>query len=61
VSDIPFYRTRMGQVFIETTVPELVNALLVVGRNLKRLADWLEKRESEERTLSERSNDGVAR
>lgn len=36
MSDVPFYRTRMGQRFYEHTVPEL-------ARNVGRVADLLER------------------
>lgn len=61
MSEIPFYRTRMGQVFFDRTVPELVDALKAIGSHLKRLADGLERREVSERSSSEPSNDGGTR
>jgi len=39
MSDIPFYRTRMGQRFYEHTVPELVRQIARVGDLLEKLVD----------------------
>jgi predicted ATPase len=61
MSEIPFYRTRMGQVFFDRTMPELMDALKSISGHLKRLADGLERREVVERTPSEPSNDGGER
>jgi predicted ATPase len=61
MSEIPFYRTRPGQVFFDRTVPEWVDAVKSISGHLKRLADGLERSESVERTPSEPSKDGGER
>lgn len=37
MSDIPFHRTRMGQIFLEVTVPALVREIARLNTNLERL------------------------
>ena len=58
MSDVPFYRTRMGQTFFDRTMPGLVDALKVIGSNLERLVNWLEREESPGMASPERSKDG---
>jgi len=36
MSETPFYKTRMGQVFYERTMPELVKQLERLNNNLER-------------------------
>lgn len=38
MSDVPFHRTRMGQIFIEVTMPALVREISRLNTNLERLA-----------------------
>lgn len=38
MSDVPFHRTRMGQIFFEVTVPALVREIARLNTNLERLA-----------------------
>lgn len=47
MSDVPFYRTLMGQRFYEATVPSLVRELGRLNQNLERiLAAFEEKPQS---------------
>jgi len=43
MSDIPFYRTQMGQRFYEGTVPSLVRELSRLNANLERLVTTAER------------------
>jgi hypothetical protein len=43
VSDIPFFRTQMGQRFYEATMPTLVRELAKLNSNLERLLVVLER------------------
>ena len=39
MNETPFYRTRMGSIFFERTVPELVKQLTRLNDILERLAE----------------------
>jgi hypothetical protein len=39
MNETPFFKTRMGQVFFERTMPELVKQLVRLNMTLERLAD----------------------
>ena len=41
-----FFRTRMGQMFYEATMPSLVRELARLNQNLERLVALAEKREA---------------
>ena len=41
-----FFRTRMGQMFYESTMPSLVRELARLNQNLERLVALAEKREA---------------
>ena len=44
MSDIPFFRTQMGQRFFEATMPTLVRELAKLNENLERLVVVLERK-----------------
>ena len=44
MSDIPFFRTQMGQRFYEATMPTLVRELAKLNENLERLLVVLERK-----------------
>jgi len=41
MSDIPFYRTRMGHVFYEGTMPSLVRELARLNDNVEKVVAFL--------------------
>lgn len=45
MSDIPFFRTQMGQRFYEATMPTLVRELAKLNGNLERLLVVLERKD----------------
>lgn len=44
MSHVPFYQTRDGRRFYESTVPDLVRQLEQLNTNIARIADLLERR-----------------
>lgn len=53
MSDIPFFRTQMGQRFYEATMPTLVRELAKLNSNLERLLVVLERKPEPTVTTSE--------